>query len=58
MDTIVMFQDGIKQTLGMLDAIVMFQDPADLELTDNLFSQLFTLETCTGHPRTHRVPNH
>ena len=44
-------------TLGMLDAIVTFQDGADLEPTDNLFSRFLVLGTCTGHSRTQRVTN-
>ena len=42
-------------TLGMLDAIVTFQDGAVLEPTDNLFSRFLVLGTCAGYPRTHRV---
>ena len=44
-------------TLGMLDAIVTFQDGAVLEPTDNLFSRFLVLGTCAGYPRTHRVTN-
>ena len=32
------FQNCAKQTQGMLDTIVKFDDAADLELIDNLFS--------------------
>ena len=44
-------------TLGMLDAIVTFQDGAVLEPTENLFSRFLVRGTCTGYPRTHRVTN-
>ena len=44
-------------TLGMLDAIVTFQDGTDLEPIDNLFSRFLALGTCTGHPRTPTVTN-
>ena len=44
-------------TLGMLDAIVKFQDGAVLEPTDNLFSRFLVLGACAGYPRTHRVTN-
>lgn len=38
MDTIVRFQHGTKQTLGMLNVIVTFQDGADLELAHTINS--------------------
>jgi len=44
-------------TLGILGAIVTFQDGADLETTDNLFSRFLALGTCTGHPGTHTATN-
>jgi len=45
-----MFPNGAKQTLGMLDAVVTFQDGADLEPTDNLLHRFLVLGTCTGRP--------
>ena len=59
-DTIVTQHDVSKwrmATLGMLDAIVTFQDCEDLELTNKLFSRFLALETCTGIPRTKRTAN-
>ena len=58
MDTIMTFQRGAKQMLGMLVAIVTFQDGVDLEPTDNLFSRFLARAKCTGRPGTHRTPNH
>ena len=52
------FPNGAKQTLGVVDAIVTFQDGADLKPTDNLFSRFLALVTCTGRPQTHKTPNH
>ena len=45
-----MFPNGAKQTLGMLDTVVTFQDGADLEPTDNLLNRFLVLGTCTGRP--------
>ena len=51
----------VHWTLFMLDALVTFQDGADLEQhtddTDNLVSRFLSLGTCTGRPRTHRTAN-
>ena len=58
LDVFVTFQNGANLTLHMLDTIVTFQDGPDLEPTDNLSSPFLTLGTCTGHPQTHRRPNH
>ena len=44
-------------TFSMLDAIVMFQDGADLEPTPTTSSQFFVLGTCTGCPQTQRTAN-
>ena len=45
-----MFPNDAKQTLGMLDAVVTFQDGADLEPADNLLHRFLVLGTCTGRP--------
>ena len=48
---------GNRNAMGMMDAIVMFQDGADLEPTPTTTCQFLALGTCTGHPQTHRTAN-
>ena len=45
--------------LGVMDAIVMFQDGTDLEGTyiPTTSSRFLALGTCTDRPRTHRTTN-
>ena len=50
LDVNVTFQNGAKQTLGMLDAIVTFQDGVDLEPTDNLFFSISRAWNMRGPP--------
>ena len=55
-DTLLWHFKMVRGTLNILDAIVTFQDAANLEPKyDNLFSWFLTLGTCTDHPQTHRT---
>ena len=47
-----------NKTHGMLDATMTFQDGAYLKPTHYLLPRFLPLETCTGRPRTDRIPNY